>query len=696
MKISGTIESIIYRSEKNGYTVFLVNASKTVFTFVGNIVKLNVGETIDAEVEETYHPQYGRQYKILTYEIKLLDDDLEAVSKFILSLKIKGVGEVATRRIIDRFGNDTLDIIKNDPEKLYEIKGMNYEKIDKLSEKINERIDEIDTVVELEKYKLGPKAIEKIINKYGTKASKIISDNPYKLAIDIEGIGFAICDKIAYQNGMSPDSEKRLEAGIVYILENAFTAGNVYMPKDELLSEVTKALSLKKDMNIEDAIYNLESSLKIKTDKMDDIDIVFLRHAYATEKKLSNLLYEKKDNINIITGGPGTGKTYNIKKYLNEAMDKGLKVAIAAPTGRAAKRINEVTGYDAKTIHRLLECVSGGDDRKVYFNKNEDNKLDIDLLIVDEMSMVDESLMCALISAVPDMTAIILVGDVDQLPSVGAGQVLSDMIKSGLFKVVKLDKIYRQDEGSNIAINAHLINDGKGIDLKTRKKDFVFVHKNSDYNVKESIKQLVSKDVKEHFGIGSDGIQVICPSKVGSCGVATLNYILQEELNGEDYRKVELKVADTLFRVGDKVMQTTNNYDIPYDIVDSDNNVIDQGAGVFNGDIGEIIEIDDVESSMVVKYDDRLVYYLREDIKDLSLAYAITVHKSQGSEYDVVIMPMVKAPYKLMTRKILYTAMTRAKKCMIFVGNEESFNYMKDNKDEIERYSALCSKLYIR
>lgn len=697
MKLNGVVESIIYRNDDNGYTVFLVSASKTVFTFVGNLVKINVGEYIEAEVKEKIHELYGQQYEIIDYKIDIPSDDIESIYKFLLSLKVKGIGEATVRRLTGIYGNKTLDIIRDNPQELYNIKGLTYEKVDILRDKLTDRITELDLIIELGKYELSSKNIELIIDRYGSDALNVIRENPFKLAIDIDGIGFKTCDKIAEKNGLSSDSEKRIEAGIIYVLETEFANGNVFTIKSKLIEDVSDILSLGSGVNYEDPLYNLEANLRIKTDKIDDVEMIFLRQAYNIEKKLSELLYEKREDITIITGGPGTGKTYNIKKYLSEARDLGLKVALCAPTGRAAKRINEVTGYEAKTIHRLLECVGdkNSNNKTPYFNINEDNKLDIDLLIIDEMSMVDEYLMYALVRAVPEFTHMILVGDVDQLPSVGAGQVLSDMISSNLFNVIKLDKIYRQGEGSNIVENAHSVNHGDNIDLKDKKEDFLFVHKSADYNINDTVKKLVAENVPNHFKISNEQIQVICPSKIGNCGTENLNSVLQEALNPESFRKDEIKIGNNVFRVGDKVMQTTNNYNIPYDVVDENGMICDRGIGVYNGDIGEIVEIDDEEKIITVKYDDKITYYTKEEYSDLSLAYAITVHKSQGSEYDVVIMPITKFPYRLMTRRILYTAMTRAKKCMIFVGTENSFMYMLSNASEEKRNTALCSKLYL-
>lgn len=695
MKIKGSIENIIFRNDVNGWTVLLVKSGKTVFTLTGNIVSISGGENIEAQVEEVNHPTFGLQYKISSYTLEVPNKDETAIYKFLMSLQVKGLGEATIKRLISSFGIGVIEVIKNEPERLDTIKGMNSIKTEELRKKLIDKENEIDVVIELEKYELGTQTIKKILEKYGNETLSIIKENPFKLAIDIEGIGFNICDKIAKLNGFNDDGSKRLMAGIMYVLEMNYGQGNVYVKRETLEKEVQSLLEIEYSEDFEDAYYNLEIDLKIKRDAYSDEELFFLRSAYNTEKMLSKVLYDKRDNIVILTGGPGTGKTYNIKKYLGEAYDKGIKVALCAPTGRAAKRITEVTGYDAKTIHRLLECNGDVNGFKLFFNKNDENKLDIDMLIVDEMSMVDEYLMLALMNATPSYTKIILVGDVDQLPSVGAGQVLKDMIDSNLFNVNKLTEIHRQTEGSNIVVNAHLINDGKMAVFDKNYEDFIFTHKNSDERIRETIKILVNENLPKHFNIGIDQIQVICPSKKGNCGTEILNKVLQETLNPESFEKEEIKVGDTIFRIGDKVMQTSNNYNIPYDVLTRDGKIIDRGVGIFNGDIGEIVEIDEDIRSVVIRFDDREAYYISKDLSDLSLAYAITVHKSQGSEYDVVVMPMARAPYQLLNRKILYTAITRAKKCIIFVGQENYFNEMIENNNEVERNSALCSKLYL-
>ena len=697
MRINGIVENIIYRNESNGYTVLQVVARKTVFTLIGNITKVNLGEEIDAEIIENSSAKYGEQYKIIDYKMTIPDKNLDAIFKFIKSLKIKGIGDATINKIIEKYGSDTINVIKNNAEDLFSIKGMTFEKLNSLRDAILNRQNEINIIIELEKFNLSPKNIEMIIEKYGSDAVNIINENPYTLSLEIEGIGFVVCDKIAKQIGIDENSIKRIESCILYVLDLEYNNGNVFVEKNFLMNELKRLLAIDIDEKINDLLYNLEINMKVKREFYNNSEIVFRRSSYNTEMKLSQLLYQKRNDITIITGGPGTGKTYNINKYLDEAKKSGLSVAICAPTGRAAKRINEVTGFNAKTIHRLLECVPDKDAKhqKIYFNINEDNKLYVDLLIVDEMSMVDELLMYALIRAIPDGTRILLVGDVDQLPSVGAGQVLKDMIESEYFNVLKLTEIYRQGKESNIVINAHKINKGEDIDLKVKYEDFIFTHKSTDEGVRDAIKTLISKNIPNHFNIGLDQIQVICPSKIGECGTVALNKILQKELNKEDIFKNEIESFGKTLRLHDKVMQTVNNYDIPYDVVDEKENVIDAGIGIYNGDIGEIIEIDEENSTIVIKFDDRIAYYNKDDLKDITHAYAITVHKSQGSEYDVVVMPMTKTPIPLLTRKILYTAMTRAKKCIVFVGQEYYFKEMVKNLIEVKRNTALLSKLFI-
>lgn len=692
MNLKGNIENIRYRNEENGYTVLLVNTGKAVFTVVGNIASINEGETIDCEVTEYENEQYGKQYKIVSYNI-VLPNDSEAIERFLSSREFKGIGKATAKRLVEFFGEETLDVIKNHPEKLYGIKGLTEERISLLRDKIHERGEEVKTIIELEKYGLGPKIIQNIMEVYGKDAVKVINENPYDLAMNVSGIGFVICDNLARRVGYDVSSEKRVAAGLIYTLEIAHANGDVFVEKNNLIENTKELLKLCDDYDFSDIIYNLTMDLKIVVTSIGDKEIVFLKRVYNLEKKLSEILYRKKEDILIITGGPGTGKTYNIKKYLKEAEEKGLKVALSAPTGRAAKRITEVTGHDAKTIHRLLEA--GGKDNESYFNKNKENLLDVDVLIVDEMSMVDESLMYHLMEATPDLTKVILVGDVDQLPSVGAGKVLADMIDSGIFEVKKLTEIHRQDEGSNIVVNAHLVNEGKEVDLNADADDFKFIHKSTDDKIVDALKILVCENIPKYFDISANDVQVICASKKGNCGVDSLNTMLQKVINPEDYKKDEIKSGDTIYRLGDKVMQTVNNYDIPYDMYDKDGSIMERGYGVFNGDIGIITEMDSDNRTMTIRYDDKDAYYESKEIKDLSLAYAITVHKSQGSEYDVVVMPMAYAPYQLLNRKILYTAMTRAKKCICFIGYEKYFYEMLKNTDVAKRNTALLSDIYI-
>ena len=694
MFIVGTIKSIIFHNEENSYTVLQVETDKAVFTLCGNIVDATPGVIISAEVNEVYSKNYGTQYKVINYTLKM-PESADSIEKYLSSKDFKGIGKSLAKRLVNIFGDNTINVILDSPDQLIGIKGLTNDKINTLHNVIKEKANEIKLIIELGKYGLSVNLIKKIIDEYGDESEQIIKTNPYLLALNIDGIGFMQCDKIAKMNGYDEYSSKRIEASILFVLEREYASGNVYLTSEKLIELTNDLLKLKEDFDFKDALYNLAVNLLVVIYKFNGNDIVFLKRAYGIENKLSNMLYERREDILIITGGPGTGKTYNIKKYLKEAENSGYIVDLCAPTGRAAKRMSEVTDYPAKTIHRLLEC-RGKKGDKIEFYRNRDNQLESDVIIIDEMSMVDEFLLLHLMEAIPEGSKIILVGDVDQLPSVGAGQVLKDMIESNIFKVQKLTTIHRQAEGSNIVVNAHLVNSGATIDLRKKVDDFKFIHMSSVDKINSSIIKLVKENIPKYFNIDNDQIQVLCASKIGECGTENLNIILQESLNEESIDKPEITVGKTILRLNDKVMQTANNYDVPYDLVNKDNRIIDKDFGVFNGDIGRIIDIDEEEKNITVRYDDRIAYYDSKMINDLTLAYAITVHKSQGSEYDVCVMPMVNVPYQLMYRKILYTAITRAKKCFCLIGYEEVFDKMKNNVWLKDRTSALCSSIFLK
>ena len=696
MTIVGNIESLIYRNEETNYTIISVKTNEKHLTLLGDMHDAPIGQKIVAEVDEVENAVYGTQYKIKDYELSLPDDE-NVIVDYLSGKDFKGIGLSLAQSLVDYFGTDVFDIILNNPEQLFQVKGMTKKRLDTLVDGVSLKKSELSTILLLKKYDFNTKQIKKIMETYDTNIEDIINNNPYDLAMQIQGIGFLTCDKIALTNGLKEDSDERIQSAILYIMSEYTASGNTFIYFEELNERLTNLLEADYADRLDDILITLQINHKIKIVVIEDKKRIYLISIYNIEKNLSMLLYNMKDNIRIITGGPGTGKTYNINKIINENLSHDYRIILCAPTGRAAKRMMEVTKFEAKTIHRTLEF--GKDFTKENagfgFLKNESNKLDCDLLIVDEMSMVDESLMYSLMKAVKDTTEVVLVGDVDQLPSVGCGNVLSDMINSKLFNVTFLTRIYRQDKESNIVKNAHKVNQGEMIDLSTDKDDFYFVKRIDENQIKKDICTLVSTNIPKHFDISNDQIQVLTTTKKGNLSVDILNNILQDSINKKDIDKPEIKRLNKTFRLGDKVMQTSNRYDLPYNVYDENGIIIDEGFGVFNGDIGNIIDINENEGLLTVLFDDRVVEYDNEAMKDLDLAYAITVHKSQGSEYDVVVMPMVNTSRFLMNRKILYTAMTRAKKAIIFVGSESIFETMVNNKYEDTRNSALCDKFYI-
>ena len=695
MTIVGNIENIIYRNEDTNYTILSVKTNDEHLTLLGEMLEDAKGQKIIANVEETENPTYGTQYKILEYQLSLPDDE-DVIVDYLSGSDFKGIGPAFAQKLVDYFGVDVFDVILHSPEKLFAVKGMTKKRLDILVDGVTLRESELSTILFLKQYDFNTRQIKKILETYDTDIEEIIKNNPYDLAMKVSGIGFMTCDKIAITNGLNADSDERIQSAVLYILSESTASGNTFIYFEELNNKLTDLLQADYTDRLDDILISLQINHKIKIVVIDDKERIYLINIYNIEKNLSMLLYNLKDNIRIITGGPGTGKTYNINKIIEENISHDYRIILCAPTGRAAKRMMEVTKFEAKTIHRTLEF--GKDFTKENstfgFLKNESNKLDCDLLIVDEMSMVDESLMYSLMKAVKDTTQVVLVGDVDQLPSVGCGNVLNDMIKSKLFDVTFLTEIHRQDKESNIVKNAHKVNQGKMIDL-SNKDDFYFVKRQNENQIKKDICTLVFTNIPKHFDITNDQIQVLTTTKKGNLSVDILNNILQESINKKDVNKPELKRLNKTFRLGDKVMQTTNKYDLPWSAYDDRGIIIDEGFGVFNGDIGNIIDIDVNENLLRVLFDDRVVEYDNEAMKDLDLAYAITVHKSQGSEYDVVVMPMVNTSRFLMNRKILYTAMTRAKKAIVFVGNEDVFEMMVNNRYEETRNSALCDKFYI-
>lgn len=698
MRISGYIESVIFHNEDTGYSVLSVSADKTFFTLVGSFVSVTAGEYIEAEVEKVINKKYGEQYEVKSYEITF-PSERDAIEKYLSSEEFPGIGPKFAHSIVSLFGEETFDVIENEPDRLYEVKGMNLKRYNTLVDYVTRKTYENEITLKLYNYDLSKSLIKKIIDTYKEHTLNIIKNNPYKLAMEISGMGFTKCDEIAERNGLKKDSKERFKAGIVFTLLSAYYNGDVYLNRDELIEKLFDLLKIEKNENtikiVDESFAELQMDRKIVVGNFDEELRVFLYNAYITEDTLSKLLLERRENIQIITGGPGTGKTYNIKKLLHEIDGTGGSVLLLAPTGRAAKRMTEVTGYEAKTIHRGLglnrkkDDISINDEDNVKYNFNEDNKLKYDYIIVDEMSMVGEELMLLLIKATTLDTKIYLVGDVDQLPPVSAGNVLKDMIDSNLFYVEFLTEIHRQDETSDIVVNAHKVNHGEEVDIEKKSKDFKFKVLNNEDQVKAYINKIVKDVLPTYVNTTLSEIQVICPSRKGNCGVYTLNKLLQDNLNPKKYDDEEIVIGDTAFRVNDKIMQIKNDYDINWTIYDKDDVFKEEGYGLFNGDIGVIKSINKYEGTVTCVFDDKEVELDKEQMTNLTLAYAITVHKSQGSEYDVVVMPMTQAPRPLMNRKLLYTGMTRAKKCMVLVGSENVFRYMIDNNDIDKRNSAL-------
>ena len=701
IKVVGYIENIIYRNEENYYTIFNINSKGDYYTAVGTMITADIGLKISAELEEVFNKQYGQQYKIINYELGLPIKS-EAIVEILSMKEFKGIGEVLAQRIVDNFGEDTFDVILNSEYELLNIKGMTQKRVDALKEAVISKQAELSTFLFLKNNGLSINNIKKIYKIFGLKTIDTLKKNPYIMLEKISGIGFGTCDQLAHSLLFDNNSSLRLTSAIIYILRQNYYSGNVFVFKNDLLNQVFELINIDLSNNLHDLLLELQIKNQIKFFPTDDDNYkIYLYSAYFVESNLSKILYQLKDNIHIITGGPGTGKTYNINKIIENANNEGLKIICCAPTGRAAKRMFEVTKFSSSTIHRVLELTPKIDEdllddyNKVVFNKNELNKLDCDILIVDEVSMVDQFLMFNLMKAIDIGTIVYLVGDVDQLPSVSAGNVLYDMINSGWFDVKVLNKIYRQSKNSNIPQLANSIKNGQLIEFNDSYEDFKFVNSNNDTTINNNIIKLMTNNIPKHFNIDIDKIQAICVTKKGVCGTDNLNIVLQDALNPFTDKNNEIKHGNRVFRINDKVMQVVNNYSAEYHIYDDNGLILDSGFGIFNGDIGFIISINKDNNSMKIKFDDRIVEYFIDKFDNIVLAYAITVHKSQGSEYDVVLMPMTYAAHQLLNRKILYTALTRAKDCICFVGNKNVFNKMIENKYENKRNSSLCGKFYI-
>ena len=727
--LNGYVEHIVYQNSENGYTVLNFVSEEEEITCVGIFHGVGEGETLEMTGEYTTHPSYGRQFKAQSFQVKSPEDIL-SIERYLGSGAIKGIGAALAARIVRRFREDTFRIIEEEPERLAEVKGISERKAVEIAEQVEGKRELRQAMIFLQQYGISQTLSVKIYQTYGQELYTILKENPYRLADDIQGVGFRIADEIASRIGIHTDSDFRIRSGILYTLMQAAAEGHTCLPQNVLTQRVAELLGLETEY-IEKHYMDLAIGRKVMIKEMDKVRYLYASHFYYMEMNTAAMLgrldisydvpqIEIESRIRaigkntgmeldelqaeavreavcnglvVITGGPGTGKTTTINTIIRYFEEEGMDIFLAAPTGRAAKRMSETTGFEAKTIHRMLE-LNGGVDGSEGFERNEQNPLETDVIIVDEMSMVDVSLMHALLKAVAEGTRLVLVGDVNQLPSVGPGSVLRDVIESERFHVVRLTKIFRQAAQSDIVVNAHKINRGEEVFLDNKSMDFFFL-KRYDANVIISIViQLIQQKLPKFVEAQPFDIQVLTPMRKGLLGVERLNGILQQYLNPQDGSKKEKEHGGILFREGDKVMQIKNNYQLEWEIRSRYGLAIDKGLGVFNGDMGIVRNIDTYQETVSVEFEEgRMVDYSFKQLEELELAYAITIHKSQGSEYPAVVIPLLTGPRMLMNRNLLYTAVTRAKKCVTLVGNDSTFQEMIANVSEQKRFTGLKHRI---
>lgn len=728
--ITGYVEHIIYRNQENGYTVLNLVSDGDEIPCTGIFHVISEGESIEVTGEYVSHPTYGEQFKVSSFREKA-PEDLVSMERYLGSGAIKGVGAALAARIVKKFGEDTFRIIEEEPERLAEVKGISERKAMEIAEQTAEKRELRQAMIFLQKYGISMTLGVKIYQKYGIDTYRIVQENPYQMAEDITGVGFKIADEIARRVGIHTDSDFRIRSGILYVLQQSAGEGNTCLPKEILTRRACDLLDILPE-HIEKHYMDMGIDRKIVLKEMDGTVYVYASTYYymeanaaamlqglhvtydvsdteveyevkKIEKKTGMQLDERqlqavkeaaKSGLVVITGGPGTGKTTTINTIIRYFDAQGMDIFLAAPTGRAAKRMSETTGYEARTIHRMLELNGGAEGDNAGFEKNEQNPLETDVIIVDEMSMVDITLLYALLKAIVYGTRLILVGDADQLPSVGPGCVLRDIIESGACKVVRLTHIFRQASQSDIVVNAHKINRGEPVVLDNKSRDFFFL-KRQDANVIISICiQLIQQKLPKYVDAKPFDIQVLTPMRKGLLGVERLNTILQQYLNPPSPDKQEREYGQMRFREGDKVMQTKNNYQIEWQVLSRYGIPVEKGMGVFNGDMGIVKEINTFSETMTVEYEEgKTVEYPFKQLDELELAYAITVHKAQGSEYPAVVMPLLSGPRMLMNRNLLYTAITRAKKCVTLVGDDVFFQQMIENVSEKRRYTGLKERL---
>ena len=731
------MEHIVFRNEENGYTVLNLTAESGEITCVGNFQAVHEGEYLEAEGEYTTHAAYGQQFRAETYRIKIPESGL-ALERYLGSGALKGIGPALAARIVRRFGEDTLRIMEEEPERLSEIKGISEKKARESGEQMIEKSQMQNAMIFLAQYGISLSLGIKIYNQYQDALYRVLKENPYRMAEDIPGVGFRIADEIAARIGIRVDSGYRLQSGLYYVLGQAGAQGHLYLPRQELLYRAGQLLGVQAD-TLEKHLMDLaidrkvilkeerqegrEPSVNVYTSQayylelntarmLQELNIVCadqeekLRQNVARMEKSSGIVLDEgqrqavvqavKNGLMILTGGPGTGKTTTINAMIRYFEGEGLEISLAAPTGRAAKRMKEATGHEASTIHRLLELSGMAEESSanIRFEKNAENPLEADVVIIDEMSMVDIYLMHALLSAIVPGTRLILVGDMHQLPSVGPGSVLKDMIRSEAFPVVRLEKIFRQAQESDIVVNAHRIQKGEQVVLDNHSRDFFFLQRNEIQVIQKVILTLVSRKLPGYVDARPQEIQVLTPMRKGPLGVERLNEILQKYLNPPSPEKAEKETSGGIFREGDKVMQIKNNYQMEWEIRGRHGIAAQKGMGVFNGDLGTISSINPFAELLTVEYEEgRFAEYTFKQLDELELAYAITIHKAQGSEYPAVVIPLLGGPRMLMTRNLLYTAVTRARKCVVLTGSAETFRAMIENQREENRYTTLAQRI---
>ncbi len=727
-KLQGMVSDIVFKNEENGYTIaYLANESDEI-TIVGCMPTLSVGESIEIEGKWVNHKIYGSQFEVQSF-IPVTPSSLEGIYVYLSSGMIHGIGEKMAKRIIDKFGVDTLDIIQNMPERLTEVEGIGIKKVKQIQESYEENRELRNIIIKLSPYGITPNYCLRIYKKYKEKSIEVINKNPYRLAEDIRGIGFKIADDIASKIGIDKYSPDRIMQGILFTLNQSLANGHTYLPKKILIEQSVKILSVEPSF-IENGIMDLAYNQKVHLENKNGEILVYLMMYYICENgvckeiiKLSqheikdlhinideeikiveeeddiqlanNQILAVKEAINngvtIITGGPGTGKTTTINTIIKIFENNDQKVVLCAPTGRAAKRMSETSNKEAKTIHRLLEMGFAADSDELVFFKDEEDPIDADVIILDEASMVDIILMYNLLKAVKLGSRLLLVGDSDQLPSVGAGNVLKDIIDSNVIKTVRLNEIFRQARESMIVVNAHKINNGEPLFLNVKNKDFFFLRKNTNEDILNEIIGLVNERLPRFYNVDKlKDIQVLTSMRKGDLGVNNLNIELQKYLNPPNKYKQEEEFAKRTFRVGDKVMQIRNNYTKKWETEDKS----DSGEGIYNGDIGYIFHIDKDKKTVYVLFDKvKIASYKYDELDELDHSFCTTIHKSQGSEFPIVVIPIVWAPPMLLSRNLLYTAVTRAKKLVVLVGDVRYLEQMIKNNRINDRYSNLSYKL---